>query len=169
MNHKYKDLYIKYKGIPHNKSMIATHQATARKKIRWHLKNKLNINTNNMKLMTMIRMFTQHYNIIVGTNQGLKKWLYSTYENGNNEIIRRSEGGFYSTSKWRKLRERVILEYGNKCMKCGVLEESICVDHIKPRSKYPELEYEYSNLQVLCTICNLIKSNKTEVNYRLNC
>ncbi|RYZ77711.1 MAG: hypothetical protein EOP05_00795 [Proteobacteria bacterium] len=40
------------------------------------------------------------------------------------------------------------------------------VDHIKPRSKYPHLELEFSNLQVLCRQCNFGKSNKYEDDFR---
>ena len=42
------------------------------------------------------------------------------------------------------------------------------VDHIKPRSLYPDLELEFENLQVLCKYCNLEKSNKDEIDYRNN-
>jgi hypothetical protein len=40
------------------------------------------------------------------------------------------------------------------------------VDHIKPRSKYPDLELSRQNLQVLCEDCNLGKSNKYEDDWR---
>ena len=33
------------------------------------------------------------------------------------------------------------------------------VDHVKPRSKFPELALDLSNLQVLCNLCNVAKSN----------
>ena len=35
------------------------------------------------------------------------------------------------------------------------------VDHIMPKSKYPELTYEYSNLEVICRKCNISRSNDT--------
>jgi len=31
------------------------------------------------------------------------------------------------------------------------------VDHIKPKSKYPDLAYDKTNLQVLCEECNIGK------------
>jgi 5-methylcytosine-specific restriction endonuclease McrA len=40
------------------------------------------------------------------------------------------------------------------------------VDHIKPRSRYPELELDPSNLQVLCEDCNLGKSNTDAIDWR---
>ena len=36
----------------------------------------------------------------------------------------------------------------------------IHVDHIKPRSKYPKLALDQSNLQPLCETCNLKKGDK---------
>jgi len=68
---------------------------------------------------------------------------------------------FYQTQRWRELRYRILRKHGFKCMACGS-RERIHVDHIKPRSKYPGLEYCENNLQVLCEDCNLGKSNKFE-------
>jgi 5-methylcytosine-specific restriction endonuclease McrA len=42
----------------------------------------------------------------------------------------------------------------------------IHIDHILPRSKYPELSLVFDNLQVLCESCNLGKSNKDETDWR---
>lgn len=70
---------------------------------------------------------------------------------------------FYLTWDWRKLRAKVLNNKGFKCCWCnrnprdhGVV---LHVDHIKPKSKYPELALEESNLQVLCEDCNVGKSN----------
>jgi len=43
----------------------------------------------------------------------------------------------------------------------------IHVDHIKPRSRYPELSLEIENLQVLCEDCNMGKSNVFETDWRV--
>ena len=42
----------------------------------------------------------------------------------------------------------------------------IHVDHIKPRSKFPELALEFDNLQILCDDCNIGKCNKYEDDWR---
>ena len=42
----------------------------------------------------------------------------------------------------------------------------IHVDHIKPRSIYPDLSLEFTNLQLLCADCNLGKSNKYDTDWR---
>jgi hypothetical protein len=77
---------------------------------------------------------------------------------------------FYSSKEWRKLRVRVLEKYGCKCMMCGrspkVHGVVIHVDHIKPRSKYPELELDITNLQILCEDDNLGKSNRYETDWR---
>ncbi len=73
--------------------------------------------------------------------------------------------GFYGTLKWIKIRKRVIRTYGATCMKCESTED-IHVDHIKPRSKYKKLQYKFDNLQVLCRLCNMEKSNINEIDYR---
>ena len=67
---------------------------------------------------------------------------------------------FYATDEWRKLRWRVLSQSDGKCLMCGRNSSHgivLHVDHIKPRSKYPALELEIENLQVLCEDCNLGK------------
>lgn len=77
---------------------------------------------------------------------------------------------FYSTREWRELRADAFIKYGRHCCLCGRgVEHGIVlhVDHIKPRSKYPHLELDLDNLQILCEDCNLGKSNRYEDDWRL--
>lgn len=71
---------------------------------------------------------------------------------------------FYASREWRELRYRVIRKYKAKCMACGKSPQEhgavLHVDHIKPKSKFPELALEFNNLQLLCEDCNMGKSNK---------
>lgn len=73
---------------------------------------------------------------------------------------------FYMTKEWRQLRYSVLVKYGKICMCCGSKQGYLHVDHIKPRSKFPELELEFSNLQVLCESCNVGKSNQDQTDWR---
>ncbi len=78
-------------------------------------------------------------------------------------------GEFYESREWLQLRYAVLKQYGARCMVCGATRGDgvhMHVDHIKPRSKYPELELEQSNLQVLCRPCNLGKSNIDDTDWR---
>ncbi len=79
---------------------------------------------------------------------------------------RRKKLGFYDSEAWLKLRYRVLKFYGRKCMLCGETDCVIQVDHIRPRSKFPELELEFSNMQVLCKPCNKGKSNIDDTDWR---
>ena len=71
---------------------------------------------------------------------------------------------FYQTREWRSLRHDVLSSHGGECSLCGRSFRKhnviIHVDHIKPRSKYPHLELERSNLQPLCEDCNIGKGSK---------
>lgn len=77
---------------------------------------------------------------------------------------------FYSSLEWQKLRYMIlkshVLQHGKKCLLCGLSGVPLHVDHIKPRSKYPELQLDYRNLQVLCEACNLGKSNEDNTDWR---
>jgi len=66
---------------------------------------------------------------------------------------------FYTTPEWRLMRESVIARDGNVCRRCcrEVAERELTVDHIRPRSRFPELALALSNLQVLCRSCNSAK------------
>lgn len=77
---------------------------------------------------------------------------------------------FFNSSDWLRLRVNVLEKYGSSCMMCGRNYRDdrvkIHVDHIKPRSKYPELALSLDNLQVLCQDCNIGKGNRYETDYR---
>jgi 5-methylcytosine-specific restriction endonuclease McrA len=67
---------------------------------------------------------------------------------------------FYESQEWRELRYKVLQRYGATCQCCGATRKDgvrIHVDHIKPRSRYPSLELDENNLQVLCEPCNMGK------------
>lgn len=83
-------------------------------------------------------------------------------------VRRKSNDDFYHSWEWAQLRFEVLLHYGAKCMLCGATNEvtKITVDHIKPRSIYPELELDFKNLQVLCDLCNRGKSRRHEIDFR---
>lgn len=77
--------------------------------------------------------------------------------------------GFYESDEWRALRYQALKVYGRKCSVCGATPESgkiMHVDHIKPRSRFPELALLLENLQVLCEDCNIGKSNKDTIKWR---
>ncbi len=86
------------------------------------------------------------------------------------KVSKQKDDYFYSSREWRELRVRVLERYDCKCMMCGRSPKAngivIHVDHIKPRSKFPQLSLEFSNLQLLCHECNLGKGNKHETDWR---
>lgn len=82
-----------------------------------------------------------------------------------------SKSGFYSSWEWKKARYEAIKKFEQRCMCCGwqpgdTERGHLVVDHIKPRSKYPKLALDLTNLQVLCNDCNMGKSNDSEDDWR---
>lgn len=76
---------------------------------------------------------------------------------------------FYSSNKWRELRYIALQQSEGTCTLCGARASDgvqLHVDHIKPRSTYPELQYDLDNLQILCEDCNLGKSNYDDTDWR---
>lgn len=76
---------------------------------------------------------------------------------------------FYDSPAWQRLRYDALRRANGCCELCGMSKADgviIQVDHIKPRSLFPHLELEPSNLQVLCKPCNLGKSNRDATDWR---
>lgn len=71
---------------------------------------------------------------------------------------------FYEHPRWKLCRKIINGSNKKECLKCGS-KENICVDHIKPKTKYPKLSFDVLNLQQLCSICNKEKY-MTEIDYR---
>lgn len=56
-------------------------------------------------------------------------------------------------------KNKALKRDDNICQKCGLKDNEIMiVDHIKPKSIYPELKKELSNLQTLCPNCHARKT-----------
>jgi hypothetical protein len=78
---------------------------------------------------------------------------------------------FYNSREWRAVRFGVLRASNGCCCLCGQNNREhgavLHVDHIKPRSLYPQLELDPENLQVLCEACNLGKSNRDDTDWRI--
>jgi 5-methylcytosine-specific restriction endonuclease McrA len=76
---------------------------------------------------------------------------------------------FYTSDLWRSIRYEALVRDGGKCCACGRTAKNgvvLHVDHIKPRSKFPELQFELHNLQTLCEDCNIGKSDTDQTDWR---
>ena len=78
------------------------------------------------------------------------------------------ERNFYLSPEWMSLRYDVLKNSNRTCELCGACGKGVKlhVDHIRPRSRFPEFSLELSNLQVLCEPCNLGKSDKDLIDWR---
>lgn len=66
---------------------------------------------------------------------------------------------FYNSTDWKKIRDQALATLENVCVQCGS-GQNLSVDHIYPRSKFPEKALELSNTQILCLRCNSSKGNR---------
>ncbi len=77
---------------------------------------------------------------------------------------------FYISREWRELRYKALKKNNGCCVLCGRSRKKdnviLHVDHIKPKSKFPELALSLNNLQILCEDCNLGKSNYDSTDWR---
>ena len=76
---------------------------------------------------------------------------------------------FYDSPAWQRLRYEALKRSNGKCELCGSGKSQgsvLHVDHIKPRSRFPHLELELSNLQVLCKPCNMGKGARDDTDWR---
>jgi len=153
-------------GVPYGKQINLNQQRTAFKKIRRHVQYELRLPLVSLKKNAIVKAFADYYGYTIDCQTSI--WVQKLYLSGEDEICKRQDTAFYSTHEWKSLRRRVLVAYHNSCMKCGDTG-NLHVDHIKPRSLYPELELSFNNMQVLCRICNIVKSNRNEIDYRVRC
>lgn len=77
---------------------------------------------------------------------------------------------FYSSREWKEVRYEALKLSDGRCCLCGrsYRENGVIMhaDHIKPRSVYPHLQLEVSNIQILCEPCNIGKSNFCDRDWR---
>lgn len=66
---------------------------------------------------------------------------------------------FYNSTDWQEVRSQALKRYEPKCKFCGSTK-NLSIDHIYPRSKYPERALDISNTQILCQRCNSSKGNR---------
>jgi hypothetical protein len=139
---------------------------TAKRKL-YSFCKKNNIQTKDVKLHNLIYL----YSVFIGkpieapSRKGNSKWLHELYLSNSDLVIIRSGDDPEFEAGWPLLRNNVLKTYGRICMRCGS-KDNIHVDHIKPRSLYPELKLDFDNMQVLCGSCNCSKGNRRIVDYR---
>ncbi len=92
--------------------------------------------------------------------------VISVCQNIRPKTKEQKDPNFYRSSEWRALRIEVFKAWGRNCLKCGENIEPMTIDHVYPRSKFPELELEFMNCQPMCSPCNLKKSNTDYTDYR---
>jgi 5-methylcytosine-specific restriction endonuclease McrA len=76
---------------------------------------------------------------------------------------------FYASREWRRVRLKALEIHGSRCLCCGASPETgsvLHVDHVRPRSRYPDLSLDIDNLQVLCEACNIGKGAEGEQDWR---
>lgn len=150
-------------GVPYGKSLFNNKFIPAMRIVKNYLKNVHGVRMMGRKQKGLIYQFAHLMGLKVKGDHC--EWLFHLYNDNEHHLVRRGDNSFYRTKEWKKLRREVFKEYGKWCMKCGS-QYNICVDHIKPRSLFPELEMCFDNMQVLCDMCNLLKSNRHCEDYR---
>lgn len=83
---------------------------------------------------------------------------------------------FLNSDEWCRVRYEAMLAQKKRtglsyifCECCGYTSQKnsyMHVDHIKPRYKYPQLQLDPNNLQILCKACNFGKGAYDETDWR---
>ena len=102
------------------------------------------------------------------------KSAYSGLKNDNRKKRKyrsrfKTSDEFYKSKAWKELRYIALKNSDGRCNLCGAMACDgvvLHVDHIKPRSRFPQFELDLDNLQVLCGDCNIGKSNIDDTNWR---
>lgn len=114
----------------------------------------------------------QEIDALIASDESLKKTIDAELNKPTTERLKtifkykRKKNTKLDNRKWRDVRYQALVKYGKKCMACNATNKPLHVDHIKPKSKYPELMYDLDNLQILCEDCNIGKWNRDETDWR---
>jgi 5-methylcytosine-specific restriction protein A len=67
----------------------------------------------------------------------------------------------YNTTRWRKLRVKILNEQPN-CFKCGISksESKLEVHHLVPPRGNEELFFDENNLMAICSACHRVITNR---------
>lgn len=68
---------------------------------------------------------------------------------------------FYNSTDWKQIRELALATFKKVCVRCGS-KDNLAVDHIYPRSRFPERALDIKNTQILCLKCNSSKGNRID-------
>lgn len=113
----------------------------------------------------VLQLLIHHYKFTPGNLENSERVFKKFVE----EHIEKSAKRFFTSQSWKRVRYAALKRSNGKCELCNRGKEDgvvLHVDHIKPKSKYPELALKLNNLQVLCGDCNFGKSNKDETDWR---
>lgn len=66
------------------------------------------------------------------------------------------------STKWKEIRRIVIIRDEFVCKECGIKDVRLDIHHIKPYRKYPELQFEMTNLITYCKECHKGKFNESD-------
>jgi hypothetical protein len=87
----------------------------------------------------------------------------------NTKIKNSTLKDFYKTWEWKTARYAFMQSSKRACSCCGGTPDSgkiLNVDHIKPIRKYWHLRLDQTNLQMLCSSCNMGKGSHDETDWR---
>jgi len=65
---------------------------------------------------------------------------------------------WYNTTRWYRLRARVLRECAYQCAGCDQVQLRLDVDHITPHRGNAGLFWSRENLQALCPVCHTRKT-----------
>ena len=114
------------------------------------------------------------YSTIIDKNTNLYKGLRKKAFEINSSNLRSRNGREWSKSGLSSYELMYLFQSGrgvccNRKCKCK-LSSDFTVEHIKPKSRYPELTWRIDNMTILCRSCNSRKKdrapkNVTDFNY----
>jgi 5-methylcytosine-specific restriction protein A len=69
---------------------------------------------------------------------------------------------WYDTTRWQRLRLRVLVDQAYACAQCGQVQLRLEVDHIVKHDGNAARFWNRENLQALCTPCHTRKTTRGE-------
>ena len=103
------------------------------------------------------RKICQSCNTII-TTKSCDKCIKDNAKQYDEQVRDKDSYAVYHSTRWKKVRKFILKRDFGICKRCGHANKIMIVDHIKELKDYPELAYNYENLEVLCVPCHNTKS-----------
>ncbi|MCX7108579.1 MAG: HNH endonuclease [Proteobacteria bacterium] len=111
-------------------------------------------------------------NALIFNKQFIGNWIiagmtvaYTESNKANYDKFNNINEKIQGHGEWGNARRQLIAAIGPYCSYCGLrINSNLAIEHILPKSSFPDSAYAWSNFLLACPSCNSCKGDKPDIN-----